>query len=72
MKYAVAIVTLILGTSLALSPMIFAQAGVHSDRLFHAQWAGFVVIICGIAMGFKAIGTKGEQPGGSEAVRQAG
>ena len=55
MKYAVAIVTLLVGTVLALSPMIFAQPGVHPDRLFHAQWAGFIVIICGVAMGFKAI-----------------
>ena len=61
MKYVVAIVTLVAGTLLALSPMIFAQAGVHEDRLFHAQWAGFVVIVCGVAMGFKAIGQKDTQ-----------
>ena len=62
MKYAVAIVALVAGTLLALSPMIFAQAGVHADRLFHGQWAGFIVIVCGIVMGFKAIGTGAEQP----------
>ena len=62
MKYVAVMATLTVGALLALSPMIFAQAGVHSDRLFHAQWAGFVVIACSIAMGFKAIDSKDKQP----------
>ena len=58
MKYGVAIVTLIAGTVLALSPMLFSQADVHADRLFHAQWFGFIVIIGGIFLGFRAIGQR--------------
>ena len=54
MKYGVAVITLLSGTVLALSPMIFARSGAHPDRLFHAQWAGFVVLLCGIVMGFLA------------------
>ena len=61
MKYAAAIATLTSGTLLALSPMIFGESNVHPDRPFHAQWAGFIVIICSVVMGFKAIGREGTQ-----------
>jgi hypothetical protein len=55
MKYMIVLTTILAGLTLALSPMLFAGKGVHTDHMLHAQWAGFVVIVCGIAMGFKAI-----------------
>jgi hypothetical protein len=55
MKYIVTVITLLAGTSLALSPMLFAGANVHPDRIFHAQWAGFILLACGVALGFSAI-----------------
>jgi hypothetical protein len=35
--------------------MLFASANAHPDRFFHAQWAGFVLLACGVGMGFRAI-----------------
>jgi len=55
MKYIVAIVAMLAGLILALSPMFFSDASVHPDRIFHAQWAGFILITCGVVLAFKAI-----------------
>lgn len=62
LKYIVAIVAILSGLVLALSPMLFAEATVHPDRIFHAQWAGFIFMAAGIGLGFQAIGCshKGE------------
>lgn len=58
MKVAIIISTLICGTFLAASPMLLETNGVHSDRVFHAQWAGFIFLALGIALAFKAVGTE--------------
>jgi len=64
MKYVIVIIALLVGLVLALSPMIFAGSNVHADRLFHAQWAGFILLALGAGMGFKAITPK-DQPDGN-------
>ena len=55
MKLAIVITILLCGTFLAASPMILETNGVHSDRVFHAQWAGFIFLGFGIGLAFKAV-----------------
>ncbi len=55
MKGIIALVTLVAGVLLALSPMIFTTAEVHADRVFYAQCAGFALLACGVVMGFASI-----------------
>ena len=55
LKYIVAIIALLFGLILALSPIIFNTEGVHADRILHAQWAGFFLLAAGVFMGVMGI-----------------
>jgi len=55
MKYVVVIIVVLAGFILALSPMLFAGVAVHPDRIWQAQWAGFILLAGGVGLGHQAI-----------------
>ena len=59
MKAAITLVTIICGTVLLLSPLLFGPHNISSDYYMWAQIAGFGVTIAGLVMAFVVIGQSG-------------